>query len=340
MSIEQARRETAIINASIEQGGSPAQVKRAHKEETTFSELFEEYLERHSKIRKQAWKRDEANYKLYLEKPLGKKRLSEINRQHIANIHSEIMTQFKDRRKNKEEERNKKVEPKRKSGATANRIIEFASSIFGWGISSGLCETNPVKGIRKNREYSRDRFLQPDELKRFFKAVSNETNGIVRDYLMLSLFTGARRADMLAMRWDQVSFDRKVWRIPRTKNGESLSIPLTQKAIKILMKRKKNNSEFVFQGNGKTGHLVEFKRIWRQILIRSEIKDLRLHDLRRTLGSWQAIMGSSTLIIGKSLGHKSQDATAIYARLNLDPVRKSLETATQAMFSAANSRKS
>jgi integrase len=60
-----------------------------------------------------------------------------------------------------------------------------------------------------------------------------------------------------------------------------------------------------------------------------------LHDLRRTLGSWQAKTGASLAIIGKSLNHKSQQATAIYARLDLDPVRASVNTATAAMMEAA-----
>ena len=60
-----------------------------------------------------------------------------------------------------------------------------------------------------------------------------------------------------------------------------------------------------------------------------------LHDLRRTLGSWQAKTGASLAIIGKSLNHKSMQATAIYARLDLDPVRESVERATAAMLTAA-----
>ncbi|WPP44223.1 tyrosine-type recombinase/integrase [Pseudomonas sp. AN-1] len=66
-----------------------------------------------------------------------------------------------------------------------------------------------------------------------------------------------------------------------------------------------------------------------------DMTDLRIHDLRRTLGSWQAKTGASMAIIGKSLNHKSHQATAIYARLDLDPVRQSVETATQAMLEAA-----
>lgn len=65
-----------------------------------------------------------------------------------------------------------------------------------------------------------------------------------------------------------------------------------------------------------------------------DMTDLRIHDLRRTLGSWQAKTGASMAIIGKSLNHKSHQATAIYARLDLDPVRQSVETATQAMLEA------
>lgn len=65
------------------------------------------------------------------------------------------------------------------------------------------------------------------------------------------------------------------------------------------------------------------------------IQNLCIHDLRRTLGSWQAKTGASMAIIGKSLNHKSQQTTAIYARLDLDPVRQSVNTATTAMLDAA-----
>lgn len=75
------------------------------------------------------------------------------------------------------------------------------------------------------------------------------------------------------------------------------------------------------------------------MLDRAELSDLRIHDLRRTLGSWQAKTGASMVIIGKSLNHKSQQATAIYARLDLDPIRESVERATSAMLTAAGLKK-
>lgn len=334
MSVEQARTEAAKINASIASGGSPAQVKRAHKNETTFKELFDEYLERHAKHKKRTWKEDQSRYPRYLERPLGHKRLSQITRNDIASIHAGITKQIK---------QTKKIVPadqqKHKTGASANRVLALISSVFNWGMTAGLCDKNPAKGIKKNPERSRDRFIQSDELPNFFKSLAIEENLAIRDYVLLSLLTGARRENVLSMRWDQVSLQRKEWRIPRTKNGEPQTIPLGDEIMQVLNERKDNESDFVFPGEGETGHLVEPRKGWERILKRAGIKDLRIHDLRRTMGSWQAKTGASLVIIGKSLGHKSQVATQVYSRLDLDPVRKSVETATSAMLEAAGIKK-
>jgi integrase len=64
------------------------------------------------------------------------------------------------------------------------------------------------------------------------------------------------------------------------------------------------------------------------------MRDIRIHDLRRTLGSWQAATGASLPVIGRTLQHKNVSTTAIYARLNLDPVRESMQKAATAMFAA------
>lgn len=66
----------------------------------------------------------------------------------------------------------------------------------------------------------------------------------------------------------------------------------------------------------------------------ARLSDLRRHDLRRTLGSWQAATGASLVVIGKSLGHKNMASTQIYSRLDIDPVRDAMQTATSAIFAA------
>jgi integrase len=369
MTIEQARKQAATVIQAIQAGGDPAAIRRAHREEMTFRELFEQYIERHAKPRKRTWKEDETKYKQYLARPLGSKKLSAIGRREIAQIHSLLSA----------------------SGhpTTANRVLALVSSVFGWAISVGLWDKlNAAKGIKRNREKSRDRFLQADELPHFFAALITEPLDTVRDYIWISLLTGARRANVLAMRWRDISFERAEWRIERTKNGEPQTVTLSPEAVEILRRRKPAEvAEYVFPGPGKTGHLTEPRKTWRRILARAhalgfvqalgeaaawssdsieqarhdaiaepqatvaryevqakalgvdpaafELSDLRIHDLRRTLGSWQARTGASLAIIGKSLNHKSVQTTATYARLDRDPVRQSVERATSEMFAAA-----
>lgn len=152
----------------------------------------------------------------------------------------------------------------------------------------------------------------------------------------MSLLTGARRSNVLAMRWEDISFERAEWRIALTKNGTPQTVTLSPEAVGILGNRMPvETAGYVFPGLGKHGHLVEPIKGWKRILERSGIQNLRIHDLRRTLGSWQAKTGASLSIIGKSLNHKSPSTTAIYARLDLDPVRESVERATDAMLVAA-----
>lgn len=316
LGIEQARKKAMEINLLIAEGKSPADIKRGQKAEFTFADLFADYLERHAKLKKKTWTEDESQYNLYLDKSLGKKRLSAITRQEIAQVHSNIT--------------------KAGHAPTANRVKALISSIFGWAISAGLWHTNPATGIKNNKEKSRDRFLQGDELPRFFKALAEEENDTIRDYFLMSLLTGARRSNVLAMQWSDINFDRREWRIPETKNGLPQTVTLSPEAIEVLRNRQSDApNRYVFPGTGKSGHLVEPKKGWKRILERAGIEDLRIHDLRRTLGSWQAKTGASLSIIGKSLNHKSQNTTAIYARLDLDPVRDSVNTATSAMLAAA-----
>lgn len=320
ITIEQARAKAVTIRAQVAQGEDPIADKRRLRADISLFEMFTEYMERYSKKQKRSWQYDEREVNKFLSHWF-KKKASSISKQDVQLLHERIRDQ---------------------NGLyQANRILERISSIYNRAIEWGWQGINPADGVRKFREKSRDRFLQPDELPRFFAAIEEEENEVARDYIMLSLLTGARKSNVLAMRWDEISFERAEWRIPETKNGEPLTVALSGPAMEILNdRRRQTNTEWVFPSTeSKTGHLADPKKAWARLLARAEIKDLRIHDLRRSLGSWQASTGASGYIIGKSLGHKSQQATQIYARLNLDPVRQSVELATQAMLKAGKTAK-
>ena len=87
------------------------------------------------------------------------------------------------------------------------------------------------------------------------------------------------------MKWQDINFERAEWRIEETKNDTPQTVTLSPEAIEVLQNRKSDDSEFVFPGIGKSGHIQEPRKGWERILKSAEIKDLRLHDLRRTLGS-------------------------------------------------------
>jgi integrase len=314
LSIEQARGRASEMNAAIVRGENPAERQRAVRNEMTLEELFQQYIERHAKVFKKSWREDLHQFRRYLH-GWRLHRLSSIRKGDIATLHAKV--------------------GRAHGPYAANRLVALLRTLFNKAADWGWEGTNPATGIGKFRERSRDRFLQADELPAFFKALGEEPNATIRDYILISLLTGARRSNVLALRWSELNLNRGTWTIPETKTGDSFTVTLPTPAIRVLQGRAENaSSEWVFPGNGRTGHLVEPKIAWHRILKRADLKDLRLHDLRRTLGSWQAATGASLSIIGKTLAHKDVRTTAIYARLSLDPVRESVETATRAMLEA------
>lgn len=316
MSIENARNEAQRVITEMMGGKNPNEEKKKLRDETTLGEMFSLYMERHSKPNKETWRYDEKDVPRFLGHWFRRK-LSDITKQEVQAIHEKI---------------------KKENGTyQANRLLSRIQGIYNKAIEWGWESANPTQGVKKFKEKSRSRFLHPDELPRFFESLDKEENDTIRDYIYVSLFTGVRKSNVLAMQWEDIHFERQEWLVPKTKNGDSLRVHLVESVITTLKSRLESygKQEWVFEGPGKTGHLVEPKAGWKRILTRANLKDIRLHDLRRTLGSWQAATGANSYMIGQSLGHKSPQSTAIYARLNIDPVRDSVEKATQAMLKHA-----
>ncbi len=313
--IEQARKKATEFKTQINRGKNPNKEKHDLQQDITIQEAFNQFMERHSnKHNKPRTIRENLGvYERYI-KHWQKRPLKTLSRNEIEKLQTKIGNE--------------------KGLYAGNSFLKLIRLLYNKAIDWGWKGLNPTLGIKKFKEKSRDRFIQPNELKKFFKSLNEETNELMRDYIFLSLLTGQRRSNVVSMQWSEIDFERKVWRIPETKNGESLNVPLVKQAIDILKTiEKTNKSKWIFPSqSSKSGHLEEPKKVWRRILERAKIKDLRLHDLRRTMGSYQALTGSSLPIIGKSLGHKTSQATQIYARLNDDPVRNAFEKATEKMM--------
>lgn len=315
VSVEQARKLALKVLAEVADGSNPAAVKRSHRAELTFGDLFDEYLI-HAKTEKRSWRDDESRYNVWVKPVLGKLKLRNVTPESVKRVRDTVTKAGKP--------------------STANRVVALVSAVFSWGVRESRCAHNPARGTRRNREYSRERFLQPNELPCFFEALAQEPNTTLRDFILMALLTGQRRGNVLAMRWTDVSMNAGEWRIPMTKNGTAHTVPLTPEALEILRDRRAHSdSEYVFPARDGDGHLQWPYKGWHALLKRADLHNLRIHDLRRSMGSWQARTGASLALIGKTLNHKDAATTLIYARLDVDPVREAMQKATNAMMSAA-----
>jgi integrase len=196
---------------------------------------------------------------------------------------------------------------------------------------------NPVRKVKPFAEHERERFVTPEELPRLFDAIDAAEDVRIADFLRLALLTGARKTALMRMRFADVDLARAVWTIPPadSKNGSPVHVPLVPEAVEVIRSRlvAAGGRVWVFPGRHGKEHLKDIRKPVAKVFTAAGFEDVRLHDLRRTFGSWQAANGSSELLIGKSLGHRNTRSTAVYARLTLDPVRESVERATDAMRS-------
>lgn len=319
LSIENARKIASQHNGEIAAGKNPYLGILKKKRELTFRQLYDFYLKEHALVNT---KRPEANRKTieYHVMPiLGDVKQSDLTKDIIRKLFLSI--------------------GEKTTMANAGRVMRIVSAVFNHNLKAErFTGKNPCSDLPKTKLRSRDRFLSSSEMQRFFQSVREEES-IFRDFFMLLLFTGARKSNVLSMAWKDIDLDLKQWRIPEklTKNGDINIVYLPEVAITILRERfavRKHLgciSPFVFPGEGRNGYLNDPKKAFSRICKRMEIQDFRMHDLRRTLGSYMAINGSSLLTIGKALNHKSTASTEIYARLSQNHIIDAVNGAANRM---------
>ena len=347
LNVRMARKLADAVNASIDRGVNPSSQARQERaesaQELTLRQAFDRYYQNHLVPQGKKTAEDMCNdFARYLGKvPAGQKKLR--GREKIKSPGSVDWEQRKLSSITQEDIRQLMIKLKESiSGRTANKTFVLLRSIYNfatkWRLYAGL---NPCSNIEKFKERSRERFLTGEELPRFMQHLNKVPHQSFKDFVFLSLFTGARRANVLAMRWQDIDFDAGMWTVSGeySKNGDPLTIPLTSNTRVLLAQRKSEfngTSQYVFPASGVSGYMSPPNKRWKALLKDADLANLHLHDLRRSLGSWAAMTGASLAIIGRALGHKSVDATLVYARLQHDPVTEAMERATAAMLSKAN----
>jgi integrase len=216
----------------------------------------------------------------------------------------------------------------------ANRAFEALRGAINWQIKryryalpAGFI--NPCYGVERNKERPRRTILHPTEIPKLARAIEAYPDTAARAFFWLCLYTGARRGELLALTWERVVLDVKRRRgeitFAATKNGEPHSVPLTADAVQVLNALPRlDSTDAVFPDRTGTKSRVTVTKAWHEIRESAGLPELRIHDLRRSVGSWLGASGCTAEMIGALLNHKSDITSKVYVQLGELDVKRAL----------------
>jgi integrase len=209
------------------------------------------------------------------------------------------------------------------SNATVNRYKAAISVVFSYACREYDLPDNPVRHIRPLPENNaRTRYLSNDERSSLFKACRSSQWQKLYLIVLMAITTGARKGELIGLKWSDIDFDRQLAYISTTKNGEPKTLPLTESVIDELCKFNKQDNSLVFDSVIKPGRAYCFTKPWKKALNEAGIEDFTFHSLRHTCASYLAMNGASLLEIADVLGHKQIQMTKRYSHLCIDHKQK------------------
>jgi integrase len=154
------------------------------------------------------------------------------------------------------------------------------------------------------------------------------------------MLTGARRAEVMKLLWDDVDLKKSVWILRDRKDGRTTGFPIPAPAVEILTRREKvrGTSPSVFPGRGEDGHVVDPRAAFRRIHKAAKLPDgfRLLHGLRHRYASALVSSGVDLFVVSKLLGHSTPDLTAKrYAHLRPGVMAEAAELAGRLVNAAS-----
>lgn len=317
ITLDQARREASRLKGGVSLGDDPAQQRREARAGDTVRDLSERYMDEHcegrckaSTIAAHRWLLDK-----FILPRFGAHKVKELTAIDIGHFHQGL----------------------RATPYNANRCLGLLRAMFNkaeqWGEIPS--HTNPAEPVKPFQERKRQRFLTPAEFKRLFTSLDElEGMKVIGTYqaaaIRLLCLTGCRLNEILALEWRSIDFANRRLLLERHKTDKhgAKAIPLNSAALKLLetLPRESEDNPFVIAGKNDLSHLINLQKPWNRVRAHAKLDDVRIHDLRHSFASTAASAGVPLQIVGGLLGHSSQQTTARYAHLWLDPLAKATET--------------
>ena len=252
---EEARRLAQELLGRVARGEDPAQERADSRRMPTLREAFAEYLT----VNPNRKRSTEALYEGQMRYCLGDwlpRPLDTITRRDVeARFHRVSQ---------------------RNGWAVANHIIALLRSVYRRPCVDHEALRNPVDlwlagGGRYHRAVRRRISTPAETLPRWWEAIEAEvTVPATRDIFWFGMYTGMRRGEIVALRWDRVDLERRVFRVEATKTGEPLELPITRQLAALFERRLaagagNGATPWVFPSSGGTGHVVELQHLYHRI---------------------------------------------------------------------------
>lgn len=310
ITLEEARqRARKLVSAGLD-GCDPVAESNAKARRPTFDALVATWLDVHVARKRSPRTLDDygAVYRRYLQRQFGSVIAADIRRSAVVALHAKMAETPK----------------------AANYAIVVGKAAFNYGLRSELLPAglpNPFSQIELYPSQAHERYLSGAEVVRISQASAElEASGEISPWaaaaLRLYLLTGARKSELLTLRWEWVDLEQRALLLPRSKTGKR-HVKLNAAALQVLCNIPRvQGNPFVIVGQKSGSHMVSLTRPWRRICAKAEVTGCRIHDLRHSFASFAAADGLSLLIIGRLLGHTVPATTQRYAHLTDDALTR------------------
>jgi integrase len=302
-----AREKAKELKRHIDGGGDPVGELSLERGAPTVADLAERVLAEHiTKLRPHTQDDCRSMLRNDILPVLGRFKVGAVQYENIECLHASVT---------------------KRAPVRANRALALLSKMFSLAVKWRMRPDNPCRGIERNREHARRRYLTPEETARLLAALSSDPDQDAADAFRLLLLSGARKNEAMTATWDSIDLTTGYWRKPPapTKSKGRSDVPLSMAAKQMLAAReaKRGASPRVFDCDRNS-----LLRAWRRICRAAKIDDARVHDLRHTHASRLASAGVGLHTIGTLLGHQNPKTTHRYAHLLDDPLRAATEKAS------------
>jgi integrase len=283
---EAARKKAQrILQTVAVDGRDPSGEREAFRAAPTVSDLLDRYVKEH--LEQRCRPRTIESFKGIVERnirpELGHLKVAAVTRQDMHKLHA----------------------AKSETPRQANMVMSVCSKVFNlaevWEMRPE--GSNPCRKIERFRENHRERFLSGEELARLGATLRQaESRGLLRKNgvptlyrrvttatIELLLFTGCRLSEVLNLKWEQVDFADGKITLLMTKSGRPQQVTMNAPARQVLRELEATkSSEWVLPSVSSTKRALSkagIEAAWQRIRRTAQLDDVRLHDLRHTVGN-------------------------------------------------------